>query len=104
MLASACPCVSVRQLVLNQTLNTLTAATYGRGSFQLLLSTAQANGGALSAVSGTSVWAGPVILAGPTTVSANGTQAIQNGPSVAQLTILGSISDLTPTNAQHAHR
>ena len=49
----------------------------------LYLSSAQANAGALNAVSGTSVWTGPVILAGPTTVSANGTQAIQNGPSEA---------------------
>jgi autotransporter-associated beta strand protein len=93
------PDVSVRQLVLDQTQNTLTAATYGRGVFQLLLSSAQPGGGALSAISGTSVWAGPVFLAGPTTIGANGTVAIQTGPSQAQLSIIGTVSDLTPTSA-----
>ena len=83
----------------SETQNTLTAATYGRGVFQLLLSSAQPGGGAFSAISGTSVWAGPVFLAGPTTVGANGTVAIQTGPSQAQLSIIGMVSDLTPTNA-----
>src|SRR5205807_1061862 len=61
----------------------------------------KANAGALRAVSGSSIWTGPVLLVGDpinntVTISANGTQALQNGTAAAQLNILGSISDLVP--------
>lgn len=83
----------VRDLELNQGMNSLLAGTYGRGVYQLFLDDSAANAGALRAVSGTSVWTGPVYLAGDTTVSANGTQTLQNGIATASLTIVGSIQD-----------
>ena len=54
----------------------LTIATYGRSVYRLSLNQPQANAGALEAVSGSSVWAGPILLAGDTTISADGTQAV----------------------------
>lgn len=89
--------VQVKQLDLNQTLNTLTAGTYGQGMHTLYLQDfqMQPNGGALRSVSGTAVWTGPVILTGPTTLSAVGSQSLQNGISAASLNIVGVISDST---------
>ncbi|HJZ58946.1 MAG TPA: autotransporter-associated beta strand repeat-containing protein, partial [Gemmataceae bacterium] len=91
------PRVAVKDLVLNQTLNTLTAASYGRGMFQLFLTDYAANSGGLRAVSGASTWTGPVTFTGPTTINVSGTQQIQNGIAAASLNIIGSISDATPT-------
>ncbi|MFO0936548.1 MAG: autotransporter-associated beta strand repeat-containing protein [Gemmataceae bacterium] len=51
--------VKVTDLVLNQTLNTLTAGTYGRGMYQLFIPDYQPNSGALRAISGSGVWTGP---------------------------------------------
>src|SRR5208282_2099544 len=56
------PSVQVTDLVLNQSLNTLTAATYGRGAFQLFLDDAQADTGAVRVLSGSSTWTGSVKL------------------------------------------
>ncbi len=95
------PNVQVTDLELNQALNVLTAATHGRSLYQFTLDNLQPNSGALSAVSGSSVWAGPIMLAGDpvnntVTINANGNQALPNGLSVAQLNLIGSITDLTP--------
>ena len=50
-------------------------------------------GGGFTAISGQSTWTGPVVLAGNTSIGADGTQALQDGVSTAQITIVGSISD-----------
>lgn len=86
------PNVQVRDLELNQTTNVLTAGTYGRGMYQYYLSEVGANAGALTATSGSPVWAGPVLLTGDTTISAGGSQSVQGLTSTAKLTILGTIS------------
>jgi autotransporter-associated beta strand protein len=86
------PNVPVHDLVLNQTTNTLTAATYGRGMFQMFLPDYAANSGAVRAVSGSSRWTGPVTLTGNTRVGAVGTQQIQNGLSAASVDFGGTIS------------
>ena len=93
---SGMPRVQVKDLVLNQQLNMLSAGTYGRSMFQLFLTnypTLPELPGALRAVSGSSVWTGPVTLAGETWLSAAGTQQIQNGIAVASLNIIGPIGD-----------
>jgi autotransporter-associated beta strand protein len=92
--------VQVRDLELNQATNSLLAGTYGRSVYRLTLSDGLANAGALRAVSGTSVWTGPILLAGdPVTntvaIAANGSHAVENGITTASLNLLGSISDLT---------
>jgi len=88
------PQVQVRNLVLNQALNTLTAGTYGLGMYQLFIDGTQASGGALTSVSGDAIWAGPIQLAGDTTIGAAGSQALQNGLTAASLDMVGSIGDL----------
>jgi autotransporter-associated beta strand protein len=88
------PQVQVHDMVLNQDLNTLTVGTHGRSMFQLFLNDTAANAGGLRSLSGSAVWTGPVYLSGPTTISAGGTQAIQNGISAATLNIVGTIADL----------
>src|SRR5262249_42428972 len=90
LFSTGMPKVSVRQLVLSQALNTLTAATYGRGVDQLSLNHSAANAGGLVEVSGTSQWAGPVQLIGDpvnhnVTIGVDGTQVAQNGISNTQL-------------------
>ncbi|HET6573645.1 MAG TPA: MBG domain-containing protein [Fimbriiglobus sp.] len=90
---SGMPTVQVRDLVINQTLNTLTAASYGRGMFQLFLPNTEASSGAIRAASGSSVWTGPVTLVGDTALGAAGTQQIQNGIAAASLNIIGVVSD-----------
>jgi autotransporter-associated beta strand protein len=90
------PGAAVINLDLNQSLNILTAATFGRSAYQFYLDTATVNTGAFRAASGSDVWNGPIILTGQTTISAQGNQSLQNGVAAAQLTILGGISDLTP--------
>ena len=94
------PNVQVRDLVLNQNLNTLTAATYGRSMFQLFLENSQANAGAITAVTGSNVWTGPITLTGSSPgatvqIGAGGSQALQNGITTAQLILAGPISDAT---------
>jgi autotransporter-associated beta strand protein len=89
------PLVAVHDLELNQSLNILAAGTYGRSMYQFFLNNVPANSGVFRATSGTPEWTGPVKLAGNTWVAANGTQSVQNGFSLTQLTILGIISDLT---------
>ncbi len=89
------PQVAVHALDLNQSTNILTIGTYGRSAYQFYLDTPTVNSGALYAASGSDIWNGPIILAGPTTISAAGDQSLQNGVSLTQLTILGSISDLS---------
>src|SRR5437763_551823 len=85
------PNTQVTQLVLNQTLNTLTAATYGRSILQLFLPNAQgASSGALQVLSGSNAWTGPIRLLGDTIINAGGTQTLQNGISTATLDIVGS--------------
>ena len=84
--------VQVHDLQLNQSLNTLTAGTYGRGVWEFYLSdptppvapapATQPVYGALRATSGSSIWTGPVQLIGaPGTnsvvIAAAGDQAIQ---------------------------
>ena len=97
------PNVQVRSLQLNVTTNTLLAGTYGRGVYQILLNDGSADAGGLQAVSGNSVWTGPVILEGSVsgntvTVGANGTQVLKNGLATASLNIVGPISDLSAGN------
>lgn len=94
------PAVAVHTLDLNQTTNILTAGTDGLGAYQFFLDTPTVNSGALYAASGSDIWNGPIILAGPTTISASGAQTLQNGISLTQLTILGSISDATYAETQ----
>ncbi|MBX9580938.1 MAG: autotransporter-associated beta strand repeat-containing protein [Gemmataceae bacterium] len=91
-LGAGMPQVGVRDIVVNQTLNTLTAATYGRGMFQLLLTDPEAASGAVRAVSGSSEWVGPVTLTGPTTIGAAGSQNLQNGITPASLNINGPVA------------
>ena len=88
------PAVQVTDLDLNQNLNVLTAATYGRGVYQIALTNVPPNSGAIGATSGTSVWTGHVQLAGPTAIGANDTIQVTNGIVGPQLNIVGSIGDL----------
>jgi autotransporter-associated beta strand protein len=90
------PLVQAKDLVLNQSLDVLTVGSYGRSMFQLSLDHSQGHAGVIRSLSGANVWAGPVILAGDTVVSAAGTQILQNGISAASLEIVGTISDQTP--------
>src|SRR5262249_25370053 len=83
------PEVAVHTIDLNESTNILTAGTYGRSVYQFYLDTPTVNSGALYAGSGADVWNGAIILAGPATITAEGHQALQNGVSVTQLTILG---------------
>jgi autotransporter-associated beta strand protein len=85
--------VQVHDLVLNQTLNTLTAATYGRGMFQMFVTDYQNSSGAIRALSGNSNWTGPVTLTGNTTIQVDGTQNVQNGIANPTFNILGTIND-----------
>jgi large repetitive protein len=94
------PEVQVRDLVLNQNLNTLTAATYGRSMFQLFLDNTQSNAGAITALTGSNVWTGPIALTGSSPgavvqIGAGGSQVLQNGITTGQLILSGPISDLT---------
>jgi autotransporter-associated beta strand protein len=90
------PNVQVRDLELNQTTNTLLAGTSGRGVFRLWLDETLPNAGALRVPSGTSVWTGPIFLAGDTTIRTDGTQDLQTGISAAQLLLQGTVSDAVP--------
>lgn len=85
------PNVQVRDLVLSQTLNTLSAGTHGRSMVTIWLDAPKANAGSLRSVSGSSIWTGNITLTGDTVISADGSQALQDTPSTAQLTLIGSI-------------
>jgi large repetitive protein len=89
------PNVMVTDIDINTNANVLTIATYGRGAWQFYLDDTQANAGALRALGGNDIWTGPITLEGATTISANGSQNLQNGFSGAELTLLGTISDST---------
>jgi autotransporter-associated beta strand protein len=101
------PSVQVKDLQLNQTTNTLVAGTYGRSVFELFLDAPQTGAvpvtAAVVGLSGSSEWAGPVVLAGAAgangpnsvAVGAYGSQALRNGITTAQVNFVGSISDLT---------
>ena len=102
------PTVQVHQLVLNQNSNTLLAATYGDGVYQLTLdyqetvsststsSTTSTTTSALTGLSGPAVWEGPVILAGtgPVAIGALGAPNLPTGISINSVDIVGTISDL----------
>ncbi len=100
------PDVEVRDLKLDQSSNTLTAATMGRSVYQLFLTSVPPADaaivpgtppppvyGAIHAVSGSGIWTGPLTLTGDTVISASGSQALQNGVATAQLNIVGVIQD-----------
>src|SRR5205085_1706354 len=103
------PNAEVRDLALNPITNVLVAGTYGRGTFELFLDPQQTAApltpnapatpviGALVALSGQPIWSGPIILAndgsGTVTFGATGNPILANGVSVAQLNIVGTISD-----------
>ena len=89
------PMVSVQSLNINQSTNILTVGTSGSGVYQFYLDTPAANEGAFVATSGTDIWNGPVVLAGPSTISAIGNQNLQNAVAVTEFTLLGQISDST---------
>ncbi len=95
---SGLPLVQVKDLSLDQAANTLTAGTFGRGVWQLTLNGSLSNAGGVSAVSGQTVWTGPVTLYGPTTIGADGTQFVRNGIATASLNIVGAIGDYTAGN------
>ena len=99
------PMVQVRDLDLNLISNTLVAGTFGRSVFQHFLGAQQTLGtpvdAAVVALSGSSIWTGPVFLAGEAgtnrvTVGAYGTQNLPNTIPSASLNFVGPISDLTP--------
>ncbi len=93
------PQVSVRDMTIDPTSNTVTIATYGRGVYQVLLNDTEANAGALTALTGTGQWNGPVVLTDATTLSAQGSETGFINNYAAQLTIQGAISDeSTPNN------
>ncbi|MGF1577918.1 MAG: Ig-like domain repeat protein [Gemmataceae bacterium] len=85
------PNVQARELVLNQSLNTLTVATFGRSAFVIQLDDPKANAGAVRVLSGNATWGGDVVITGDSTITTEGTQLIQNGISEAQLTIAGEV-------------
>jgi len=71
------PEVQVHDLDLNESLNTLTAATYGRGVYQLLLTNYQATPARFACSA--AIRSGPGgDLTGDTTITADGTQKLQD--------------------------
>lgn len=88
------PQVKVVDLDLNTTTNTLTAGTYGRSVYQMFLNKEANNAGSLRVVSGSAIWGGNVILAGNTSIGADGSQAVR-GLTTANLNITGVIQDAT---------
>jgi len=58
------PNAQVKDLVYNSYTNMLSAATYGRGLFQVWLDDSRDNGGAIRAVTGSSLWSGDIIIKG----------------------------------------
>ncbi len=93
LVGTGMPTVRVTDLYLNSATNTLIAGTYGAGVWQIPLSDVQSNGGGLTAVSGQTQWSGNIVLTGATTITAQGSQTLQNNLSAAQLIVSGSISD-----------
>jgi len=87
------PDVQVKDVVLSEDLNILSAGTYGRSMYQFYLNDVRADSGALRAVSGDNNWAGVIRLAGDTVITVNGSQALQSGLAAAQLNVIGVISD-----------
>ena len=96
------PNVQVKDIELNLTTNTLLAGTYGRSVYQLFLDTQQTSitpvTGAVTALGGSSVWTGNVVLDGDpvdntVTFGAYGLQNLPNSIPVASLNFVGPISD-----------
>jgi autotransporter-associated beta strand protein len=95
------PLASVTDMTIDPNTNMLTVATYGRSVYQVLLNNTAAGAGALTSLTGVGQWNGPIVLTGPTTFSAGGTQVGQINNFAATLNIQGAISDLvdgTTTN------
>jgi autotransporter-associated beta strand protein len=113
------PDASVTTLTLNLSTNTLLAGTDGGGVYQLFLDAPETatdplyvNGsetivlpasGALMGLSGSSFWAGPVVLAGDAasntvTIGSDGTQGLPDGITAASVNIVGQISDVSPAS------
>ncbi len=86
------PNVQARELVLNDTLNTLSVGSHGRSMSTVWLDVPTPTAGGLRALSGTSVWTGPITLAADTTFGAEGTDATVSGASIATLTLVGPLS------------
>ena len=98
------PNVQVKDLDLNVTTNTLLAGTYGRSVYQLFLDTPDTTTvpvtGVVTALGGSSVWTGNVIVDGDpinneVDFGAFGVQNLPNSIPVASLNFVGPISDLS---------
>lgn len=77
------PNVQIKELVLNTTTNMLSAGTYGRGLFQVWLDDSRDNGGAIRAVTGSSLWTGDVTLQGTTDLRAEIDAQVQFSGTIA---------------------
>ncbi len=80
------PQVQVSGIVYNDLTNMLTVSTYGRGMFQMWLDDSQAHSGAIRAITGSSVWTGPVSITGNVDLRAE---------TNAQINFVGQIADST---------
>jgi autotransporter-associated beta strand protein len=78
------PAVQVRQLDLNTSLEYISAATYGRGIWELSLDPAEASAGGMRVVSGTNSWSGNITMTGNTVLGAEVTSTLE---------LTGSITD-----------
>ena len=95
------PDVQIRDLVLNQSNNTLLAGSYGRSMYQIFLDAPHTAtnpvAGALVGLAGSTLWTGPVIAIGnpanPVVFGADGNVNVPNNITVASLNIVGQISD-----------
>lgn len=96
------PNVAVHALDLNVSTNVLTAGSYGRSAWQFFLGSPSVQAGALRATGGSNIWGGPIVLTGPTTISTQGNQGLQNGLALSNLTVQGVISDLTGDAANNS--
>jgi autotransporter-associated beta strand protein len=95
------PVAQVHSLVLNQTSNTLLAGTYGRGVYELFLDNAETvnttmpvSTSAVTGLAGPTVWTGPLVLEGNTSVGADGALNLPNGISSGSIEFVGQISDI----------
>ena len=70
------PIVQVRELTLNPANNTLAAATYGRGVYQLFLNEESNRAGGIRVTSGSAVWTGDIVLTGDTSIGADGSLSL----------------------------
>lgn len=89
------PQVSVRDIRIDTTLNTITIGTFGRGVYTLWLSDVLTTQASLLAVSGNPSWGGTINIKGDTTIGAQGTQSVPDDSLNASLSIVGVIDDST---------